>query len=103
MTNYSTFSDGNETGSEAGAMARYVSAFIASLLLGPGAVLGCCPVSLRPAPLIVAQFQSASLSVRYTITTTTAVSHRVFNPMLTLHVMADQKEGAAPKEEARPL
>lgn len=45
MTNYSTFSDGNETGSEAGAMARYVSALIAAMpkdheavLLNPGLV-----------------------------------------------------------------
>lgn len=30
MTNYSTFSDGSETGSEAGAMARYVSTMIAT-------------------------------------------------------------------------
>lgn len=105
MTNYSTFSDGNETGSEAGAMARYVSIFVAAPPLEPqcrSRLLPCWPQP-QPVPRIFAQVQGASLSVRLLITTTTTVSHRVFDPMLISHVMADQKEGAAPKEEARPL
>lgn len=91
MTNYSTFSDGNETGSEAGAMARYVFALVLSL----GAVPGCCLVGLSQCPcgcLAPKRIPPCPLSPR-----------GVFNLMLISHVTADQKEGAAPKEEARPL
>lgn len=63
-------------------------------------LLPCWP---QPVPRIFAQFQGASLSVRHIMATTTTVSHRVFDAMLILHVMTDQKEGAAPKEEAKPL
>lgn len=50
MTNYSTFFDGNETGSEAGAMARYVSAFVAAPPLDPVAAPGRCSVGLNLCP-----------------------------------------------------
>lgn len=102
MTNYSTFSDGNETGSEAGAMARYVSTLIAATPQDHRGVLSPDLVGLcrRPRDLFDSEAHAAPFAFPFQAHTI-LFPKTLFDANVTCY--PDQKEGAALKEEAKPL